>query len=137
MKQTVTIQNALSALEDFHREITGFCGRQGISSEVSEEMFLVGEELLTNTISYGYEDEHPHQIEIEIEFDRGEFRMRFVDDARPYNPLKASEPDLDAPIEERAIGGLGVHLVKVLTDRATYTRLDQRNCLCVKRKIDR
>jgi serine/threonine-protein kinase RsbW len=136
MKHVVTIGNVLSALDEFHREVTGFCGRQGISSEFSEEMFLVGEELLTNTISYGYEDEHPHQIEIEIEFDRGEFRMRFLDDARPYNPLLASEPDLDAPIEERAIGGLGVHLVRVLTDGATYTRQGQKNCLSVERKIN-
>ena len=136
MKHAVAIRNELTALDDFHREITAFCGRQGISTEITEEMYLVAEELLTNTISYGYEDEHPHQIEVEIEFDRGEFRMRFLDDARPYNPLLASEPDLDAPIEERAIGGLGVHLVKVLTDRATYTRQGQRNCLRVERKIN-
>ena len=67
MKQVVTIRNVLSSLDKFHREITSFCGRQGISSEITEEMFLVAEELLTNTISYGYEDEQPHQIEIEID----------------------------------------------------------------------
>jgi anti-sigma regulatory factor (Ser/Thr protein kinase) len=133
MRKTITIENDLEALSAVHREITGFL--TGFGTELGEEMFLVAEEVLANTISYGYRDDETHRIEIELSFSEGRIRMEFRDDAVPFDPLSVPEVDLDAPTEERGIGGLGIHLVKALTDEASYRREGDVNILTVERRV--
>jgi anti-sigma regulatory factor (Ser/Thr protein kinase) len=55
-----------------------------------------------------------------------------VDSGRPFDPLSdAPEPDLNAVVEERRIGGLGVHLVKTLMDQMHYKRENEQNRLTI------
>jgi anti-sigma regulatory factor (Ser/Thr protein kinase) len=57
------------------------------------------------------------------------------DDGVPFNPLEATEPDLDRPLEERSIGGLGIHLVKNLMDDVEYRREAGRNYLVMRKRV--
>ena len=57
------------------------------------------------------------------------------DDARPFDPLNAPPPDLNSAIEDRRIGGLGVHLVKTLMDDVGYAYRDGRNHITLRKKI--
>ena len=51
------------------------------------------------------------------------------DDGVAFNPLAVPPPDTTLPLEERELGGLGIHLVRNLTDEATYGRLGGRNVI--------
>jgi len=62
--------------------------------------------------------------------------IRFEDTGRPYNPLEAVEPDLDKPLVERDIGGLGVFLVKKLMDNVEYSRIGNKNVLVMTKAIN-
>ena len=62
------------------------------------------------------------------------FTVELEDDARPYNPLEAPEPDLEAEIDDRPIGGLGVHLVRTIMDTVNYRRTHNRNLLIMSKK---
>jgi len=135
MKKTFAIVNDLRQLDLVHETLTGFLADAGVGTELAEEMFLVAEEVIANTISYGYEDEDVHRIELALSFTDGLFRMRFRDDAKAFDPLAAEAPDLDAPTEERGIGGLGIHLVRTLTDDASYRREGDANILTVERRV--
>lgn len=82
-------------------------------------LVLALDEAATNTIVHGYADK-PGDIELTIEFEGDEVVATLLDDAPTHNPLNAPEPDLSLPLEERPIGGLGVYLVKTLTDHQEH-----------------
>lgn len=94
---------------------------------------LVLDELSVNIVNYGGE---ASEIEVSLAADADEVRVEISDDGRPFDPLNdAMEPDLDAPLEDRAIGGLGIHLVREMMDELHYSREDGKNRLAmVKRK---
>ncbi|MCY4416840.1 MAG: ATP-binding protein [Chloroflexi bacterium] len=94
---------------------------------------LVLDELSVNIVNYGGE---ASEIEVSLDADADEVRVEISDDGRPFDPLTdAMEPDLDASLEDRAIGGLGIHLVREMMDELHYSREDGKNRLAmVKRK---
>jgi anti-sigma regulatory factor (Ser/Thr protein kinase) len=89
---------------------------------------LAVEELVTNIINYGYSDGRVGRIEVWLEADPEEVRLCIEDDADPFDPFAMPEPDhLTQSLEERPIGGLGIHFVRSYMDVCTYYRLDN-NC---------
>ncbi len=69
------------------------------------------------------------RAEISLRREGGRLHIRFTDDGAPFNPLDAPEPGLEGDAEKRAVAGLGVHLVRELTDAAAYRREAGRNIL--------
>jgi anti-sigma regulatory factor (Ser/Thr protein kinase) len=87
------------------------------------------EEIVTNVICHGCCDGSHASIEVELALQPDELVMTVEDSATPFDPLQAPAPDLEAALEDRPIGGLGVHLVRKLMDRVTYERRDGKNRL--------
>lgn len=88
------------------------------------------DELITNVVSYGYEDSGEHEIRVTLTERDGTLEVVLEDDGAAFDPLsEAPEPDLGASVEERRIGGLGVHFVKSLMDEVSYERRGGRNRL--------
>jgi len=86
------------------------------------------DELITNIVSYAYQDSEEHEIHVTLTERNGSLMVVLEDDGMAFDPFTTvPEPDLDADVEERRIGGLGVYFVKTLMDEATYERLDGRN----------
>ena len=94
------------------------------------------DELLTNVISYGYKDDSMHTIVIELYSENDYFCIKIIDDGVAFNPLAKKEVDTDTTIEEKEIGGLGIHLVKSMIDLLEYERLDNKNVLILKKNIN-
>ncbi|HEY3917427.1 MAG TPA: ATP-binding protein [Stellaceae bacterium] len=132
---TLRIANDLAELARVAAKIDEFCMAQGISADCNFKLNVALEELLTNTISYGYDDERAHEIALVVARDGDEIVAELSDDGRPFDPLQARPPDLDSPIEERRIGGLGVHLVKTLMDKVDYVHRDGRNRVTLRKRI--
>jgi anti-sigma regulatory factor (Ser/Thr protein kinase) len=118
----------LSALEDALRQA-------GLPEETVLDLRLVAEELLTNVAAYGHEDGAEHWVRVELALAGDEVRLRFADDGRPFDPLAAPAPDLAAPLAERPIGGLGIHLVRSLVDHAEYARLAGQNVITLRKRV--
>ena len=97
---------------------------------------LVLEELGLNIMSYGY-DEGLHEFEITLTSEADVLRIEFTDDGRPFDPLnEAPELDLDASVDDRKVGGLGIHLVRTMVDEMSYRREQDKNHLTlVARKV--
>jgi anti-sigma regulatory factor (Ser/Thr protein kinase) len=96
---------------------------------------LAIEELVTNCIKYGYADAAEHIIEVELKLSRGELVITVTDDGRPFNPLTAPEPDTNLPVLERPIGGLGLQLLRKMSDRMDYARTDGKNQLTLRKSL--
>ena len=86
------------------------------------------DELITNIVSYRYVDTDAHEIRIALTEKERSLEIVVEDDGVAFDPFsEAPTPDLDADVEERRIGGLGVYFVKTLMDEVFYERRDGRN----------
>jgi phosphoserine phosphatase RsbU/P len=130
----IKLSNQLSELDRFSQTLSEFGQRHGLTSKVMHDLNLAMEEILTNIISYGYKDERDHEITVRLSAQLGEVSVEIEDDGQPFNPLEAPEPDITKPLEERKIGGLGIHLVRKLMDGVEYKRQGERNLLTIKKK---
>jgi sigma-B regulation protein RsbU (phosphoserine phosphatase) len=117
----------LSEIQRVNDRVKSFCSEAGLPASISRKLAIIFDELLNNTISYGFKDEVEHEIEIRIEYAGGRLVVKVSDDGIPFNPFDQIGPDTTLSVEEREIGGLGVLLVKEMTTSQTYQRLRNRN----------
>ena len=126
--------NDLRELAVAAEKVDAFCAEHGMSPDIAFAVNVSVDELLTNTISYGYDDGESHRIEMTVRMQDGVLEVELVDDAMPYDPTRAPHPDIDAPIEQRPIGGLGVHFVRELMDGFGYRRSEGRNIVTLTKR---
>ncbi len=131
----INLNNKLSELERFNRSLTEFGRQHGLAPKVVQDLNLALEEILTNIISYGYTDNCEHEIKVRLSMQPEEVRVDVEDDGQPFNPLAAPEADTTKPLEERTIGGLGIHLVRKLMDGLEYQRQEGKNLLIIKKHL--
>ncbi len=123
------ISNSLSELDKISEIIEKVLGQFSIDSQYEFNLRLCLDEILTNTITYGYPDGKHGEIEMEFRFDSPILYLKISDDAVEFNPLTVAEPDLNSVIEERKIGGLGIYFVRKLTKSQHYERKSGKNVL--------
>jgi sigma-B regulation protein RsbU (phosphoserine phosphatase) len=124
----VVISNDLGELERLAGQVDEFVERHGMPERIAFNLNLCLDELITNIISYGYSDDHYHEIHVRFVLDNGVLMTEIMDDGSEYNPfIEAPEPDLALEVDDRPIGGLGVFLVKEFMDRTDYRRENGRN----------
>jgi sigma-B regulation protein RsbU (phosphoserine phosphatase) len=132
---SVQLRNDLSELERLNRAVAEFAEQHGLASELVYRVNLVLEEIITNVISYGYEDSSEHEIFVRLSWKDPRIEIEIKDDGRPFNPLEAPQPDIGKPLVERQIGGLGIHLVRKMMDDLEYRRESDKNFLVLKTKV--
>ena len=129
------IKNELSEMSLLREAVQGFSEQNQLTPDVVFVLDLCLEELITNVIKYGYDQPAQHQIQIDLSLQQGLLVLEIVDDGKPFDPTNIPEPDLDVPLEERQIGGLGIHLVRNYVDSMEYKRQDNRNITTLKKRI--
>lgn len=73
--------------------------------------------------------------QMDMELAGSEVKLRFTDDGIAYNPLNRSEPDVTLPLAERSIGGLGILMIRRMTDSQAYEYTNGRNILTLRKSI--
>lgn len=94
----------------------------GATDEETADLVQAVDELICNVIVHGY-DGRPGEIEVSIQRDAGSLAVRIRDAAPPFDPRTHAEPRLDLPIEQRPLGGMGIHLARALTDGIDHRML--------------
>ena len=119
-------------------EVETFLDEAGLDGAIAMSINLCLDELLTNTIHYGYESKpSKYDIAVSLTVEDNDLTIEIVDDAAPFDPTTESQaPDLESALEERRVGGLGIHLAKTLSDKMDY-QLDAlgRNHLTILKRI--
>ena len=124
----LTLKNDLSELARIAEAIEAHGESGGWPVKWILNLNLSLDELITNIVSYGYQDSDEHEIRVTLTEQNGSLVVVLEDDGIAFDPFTAAPaPDLEASVEERRIGGLGVYFVKTLMDEATYQRLDSHN----------
>jgi serine/threonine-protein kinase RsbW len=105
-------RSRLAAIRDFVAEQARSAGA---SPEQVDDLVQAVDELATNMIEHGYQD-GPGQIEIRFSRQAEAVRVTLRDRAPIFDSTQAAEPDLHLPLEQRPVGGLGIHLVRKCVD---------------------
>jgi len=129
------IKNSRSDIQPVIDKMAQSCREQGISDEAIHDLNLVLEEILTNIIKYSFGDALEHEIMIEMKRDAGSLQFRIEDDGKPFDPLDFYNPDIEEDFDDRRIGGMGIHLIRSLTDEMKYEFIQGRNILIVKKNL--
>ena len=132
---SLRITNRLLELDRVADAVEAFGEAHGLSAKLRYQIRLVLDELLTNTISYGYSDNGEHTISVTMGQDGQRLRFILEDNARPFDPLTAKTPDVAAAADARPIGGLGIHLVRAIMDRVAYEHVGGINRLLLEKDI--
>ena len=82
---------------------------------------LALEEVFLNVALHGADSSRVPSVELAVTASDTEVVLVVADDARPFDPLTLATPDIGAALEDRTIGGLGVHLVRQMMDTVSYT----------------
>jgi anti-sigma regulatory factor (Ser/Thr protein kinase) len=137
-ERPLTFQRTIGA--DFDRlfsvmeEMELFCRQSRLPQALILQLQLALEELATNAIKYGYFGRDAGQIEIRLTIDAWTARLRIADNGAPFDPLTATAPDFARGLEEREIGGLGIHLIRRVMDTVHYERCGGKNIVTVCKK---
>jgi anti-sigma regulatory factor (Ser/Thr protein kinase) len=100
-----------------------------LSSKLIYAVNLILEEIITNIINYGYEDEDAHEIEVRIEVEHGEVALTVMDDGKEFNPLTVPPPDQSKSAMDRIEEGLGLQFVRHMRNAMEYRREEGKNIL--------
>lgn len=124
------VKENLQAVTDFVTEQLG----ENVDSRLCFELELICEEIFINICSYAYGD-NVGTAEIEVGTFSDSIVIKFIDGGKEFNPLEKADPDINAPLEERNIGGLGIFMTKKLSDKLSYERYDGKNILTIVKKL--
>jgi anti-sigma regulatory factor (Ser/Thr protein kinase) len=130
VNQASEIERACTAAEDF-------ASGNGLSSEVGYALALTLDEVVANVIRHGFEDPDEHIIRVRLWLDDDLLSVQVADDGKAFNPLLAPEPDLDLPIDQRPVGGLGIHIMRTMMDDLEYKRVNGQNLLTLRKRVAR
>ena len=103
-----------------------------------DKVFMINlavDELIMNTVSYGLQQVTQPEVEFTLQATGTVLALTMVDNGHPFDPTEDTDPDLSSGVDERAIGGLGLHLVKAFAHRMKYEYVDGRNRLTLEHDL--
>jgi anti-sigma regulatory factor (Ser/Thr protein kinase) len=130
-KARIVISNSIADMAKVADLVDSFGAEHAIPQRAIVNLNVCLDELLNNTISYGYSDQNAHDITVELSL-AGDTLLsaEISDDGAPFDPREAAPPSFDG-----TIGGLGVHFVRTLMDEIAYARVGNRNVVKITKKL--
>lgn len=135
-KLELTLRNDLAEIPRLAEAVDHYCACAGIPAATAYSVNLALDELITNVVSYGYDDGASHAIRVSLRVGGGLLTTEIEDDGKPFDPLDRADPDVDADVDDRKVGGLGIFLVKRMMDSVRYQRSGDRNHLVMVKRLD-
>jgi serine/threonine-protein kinase RsbW len=133
----ITIANIPDELARVRAAVDWFAAANQLSLDEAADLHVALDEILTNIIKYGYTDDRPHEICVQLGVERGMLVVTIEDDGRAFDPLMLPEPDVNISLRQRQPGGLGIHFVRKLMTEVKYNRSANINRLVLKRELKR
>ena len=106
-----------------------------LADKVIHDVQLALDEVVTNIVEYGYDDDDEHLIDIKFILNEQSLKIIIIDDANPYNILDKEDPDTSLSLDDKPIGGLGIYLVKHLMTNINYDYRDGKNHLLLTKSL--
>jgi len=127
----LTLRNDLREVSRAGAVVRAFLTEHGTAASSVHSADVAVEEILSNVIRHGLAAGAAAEIALTATVEGGGVRLHVVDRGRAFDPVQAPEPRLDAPLDQRRVGGLGLPLLRRLTDSLRYERVGDENHLHV------
>lgn len=128
-KLEMSLRNDLSEVSSVLDAVEAFGEEHGVPGKKIFQINLVLDELITNIVSYGFEDGADSLIRLSVALAGGRLDVELVDNGNAFNPVEAPLRDIGTGLEERQIGGLGLKFIRTFADRLDYRRDGEFNRL--------
>ena len=135
-KLQFALKNELGEIAAAQGRCEEFLDRRGVPIKAVRQLLVALDELLNNIVSYSYPEPGEHEIGVTVAVLKNQVRVTVQDDGVPFNPLARPAPDTDASLEDRELGGLGIHLVRDMLDDVHYERRGSRNVLTLVTNVE-
>jgi serine/threonine-protein kinase RsbW len=133
---TIQIANDLSEIARVTARLQAFGRLHRLPERFVDQFVLALDELVANIVQHGLPTDGHETILISITLDAVQLGMEISDPGRAFDPLhETPPPDLDSPLEQRRVGGLGVHFVRTMMDDVAYRREGDRNVLTLSKSL--
>jgi serine/threonine-protein kinase RsbW len=131
MSQRYQITRAaqLESLRVFRDFITECCARYDIPGDVVLDLKLAVDEACTNVIEHGYKGMDPGSIILSFRIEPDRILVQITDFGHVFEPVEAPKPDVEAALEDRELGGLGLYLIYQTMDNIDYQSSEDGNTL--------
>ncbi len=129
------LRDDVSELERVMSFVSDLCVRNAIPPGTEYDLNLALDEVVTNVAKYAYPEGGEHLYTLQITVNKNEFVARFEDDGVEFNPTEYPSPDLDAPLQGRKEGGLGIYLIRQIMTSVEYQRVAGKNIVTLRRKL--
>lgn len=126
---SLVTDNTINALLEVNALVEEYCRSSHAQSELEQTLLLVCEEVFANIVNHSYCEPGEHAIEINVYQDARQVMIEFKDDGLAFNPLQQQAPQLGLPVAEAPVGGLGLTLIRQLSDELNYHRQGNYNIL--------
>ena len=127
-KEFVGKKENIPTILDF---IIAFAKEHAFPESFTNKILIVGDELFSNIIKYGYEDNGgPITVKLSFNEEISEFILTIIDSAKEFNQLAVNNE-----INGLRIGGLGIFIVKQIMDECSYKRENNQNILSLKKSL--
>ena len=134
-KYSFELKSDLSELETLCQHLNKFGQAAGLSEACITDVNICLDELFTNIVSYGFENDLEHFVRIALDLDGQVLTVSIEDEGIPFNPLDKEDPEVPADLKDVRIGGLGIHIIRKLMDDICYQRMHGKNKLTMKKSI--
>jgi anti-sigma regulatory factor (Ser/Thr protein kinase) len=134
---TLMLVNQPKEIERACTVVEEFVAAQRLSGETGYALALTLDEVVANVIRHGYDDDAEHIIRVRLWLEGDLLSVQVADDGVAFNPLLAPDPDLTLPIEQRPVGGLGIHIIRTMMDDIDYRRANGQNLLTLRKRVER
>ena len=129
LNETLTLKNDVHQVKVLSGFVKNITGRLNLAPKLAANVRLAVEEAVVNVMDYAYPVGLEGDICICAKSDGKRLRFIISDEGAPFDPTKALQVDTTLGVEDRPVGGLGIHLVRQLMDSINYERIDGKNTL--------
>lgn len=120
----IIMKNEMTEVGRLRTFFFSVCRENNIDDDTAKTLNLALEEWVANVIGYAYPKGMRGHVEVTADVSDGMLTLVVKDHGTPFDPTRHAEVDIEAGLEERAIGGLGIHLMRTIMDSVEYQRTD-------------
>lgn len=131
----VVIATRLDELARVAAALDELAARCGLPVDAVADMQIALDEVVANAVTHGAPAQGDGEVRVVIAVQPGALEAEVSDDGVAFDPLTAAPPDRDSPLEQRRVGGLGIHFVRSLMSDVSYRRVGGRNVLLLRRQL--
>ena len=133
-EEQLTLQNNVRQVKQLNAFVKQVVGELQIETSLAKQLQLAIEEAVVNVMEYAYPSGETGDVTIKMASDGSVLRIQIIDAGVYFDPTSKEKTDIDIPVQDRQIGGLGILLVRELMDSINYERLNQLNILSLTKK---